>query len=228
MFLALQYCNFTTKPVALLPFNEHYQGREVIEGNLKVRLSNIDFAPGINGEPGGAIKFQGKWDSYIEIEHNDQIQFDQSMTMLVYVFPYVSHTGPIVHYKANGHGVQMWIQGATDELKGWLMARFVRRGLTFTSWLRANVLNLARWNFIGASYDHVSGWATLYHGGLEVRRINIGKNLYLATDYEIRIGAVTISSLGEFYGEVACLQFYSKALEINEVVKAQDACNPGL
>ena len=191
-------------------------------------LSNIDFAPGVNGEPGGAIKFQGRRDSYIEIAPNEQVQFDQSMTMLVYVFPYESHSGPIVHYKANGHGVQMWIQITTNE-KGWLMARFVRRGLTFTSLLLANVLNLARWNFIGASYDHVTGWATLYHDGLEVKRINIGPNLYLATNYEIRIGAVTtIPSLGEYYGEVACLQFYSKALEINEVVEAKDACNPGL
>jgi len=211
-----------------LPFNEHYKGKEIIQEHLKVHLSNIDFVPGVGkGEPGGAIKFNGRQDSYVEIEANEQVQFDHSMSILVYIYPYVSHTGPVVHYKPDGHGVQMWIQGVIG-VKGRLMARFNKRNLFFTSWLKADVLNLAQWNFIGAAYDHVTGWATLYHDGLEVERRNIGRNLYLATRYKIRIGAVAIASLGSYYGEVACLQFYNKALEINEVMEAKDACNPGL
>jgi len=118
-----QYCNFTTKPAALLPFNEHYKGQEIIQGHLKVHLSNINFVPGVGkGEPGGAIKFNGRQDSYVEIEANEQVQFDHSMSILVYIYPYISHTGPVVHYKPDGHGVQMWIQGVIG-VKGRLMAR---------------------------------------------------------------------------------------------------------
>lgn len=225
--LVLQYCNLTTKPAALLPFNEHYRGQEVIQGNLNVRLSNINFVPGVNGEPGDAIELEGRPDSYIEIEANEQVQFDQSMSILVYIYPYTSHTGPLVHYQASGHGVQMWIQGTIGD-KGRLMARFNQRSLASTPWLRADVLNLAQWNFIGASYDHVTGWATLYHDGLKVQRTKIGKNLHLATRYEIRVGAVAIPSLGTYKGEIACLQFYSKGLQVKEVVEAKTACNPGL
>ena len=225
--LVLQYCNFTTKPAALLPFNELYNDKEVIQGHLQVRFSNTYFVPGINGEAGGAMRLKGQQDSYIEIGANEQVGFDQSMTILLYVNPLRNLPGPLVHYKANGHGVQLWILGTVSE-KGQLMARFNQRNLAYTEWLRADVLNLAQWNFVGASYDHVTGWATLYHDGLQVRRRNIGKDLHLATRYEVRIGAVTSSSLGTYNGDVACLQFYSKALSIEEVVEAQDACKAGL
>ena len=216
----------TTKPAALFPLNEHYQGREVIQGNLNVHMSNINFAPGINGETKGAVEFSGEHNSFNEIEADNQVKFDQSMTMLLYVYPYKSSTGPLVHYNANSHGVQMWIQGTVDQT--WLTARFVRRDSTLPPWLRANVLGLVKWNFIGASYNHLTGWASLFHDGLEVERKFLGKNLFLATDYEIRLGAVAITSLGTYEGAVACLQFYSKALVAEEVMEAKDACKPGL
>ena len=149
------------------------------------------------------------------------------MTILLYINPTRNLPGPLVHYNAVGRGVQLWVQGNAGE-KGELMARFNKRNLDTTTPLRAEVLNLGQWNFVGASYDHVTGYATLYHDGLVVQRRLIGKNLYLATRYEIRIGAVAISSLGSFHGEVACLQFYSKALEPREVFEGKDACKQGL
>lgn len=149
------------------------------------------------------------------------------MTILLYINPTRNLPGPLVHYNAVGRGVQLWVQGNAGE-KGELMARFNKRNLNTTTPLRAEVLNLGQWNFVGASYDHVTGYATLYHDGLVVQRRLIGKNLYLATRYEIRIGAVAISSLGSFNGEVACLQFYSKALAPREVFEGKDACKQGL
>ena len=219
----------TTKPAALFPFNEHYQGQEVIKRNLKVRFSKVRFSPGVNGGPEGAIEFLGEHDSFIEIEPSDQLDFNnQSMSMLVFVHPYVIHTGPLVHYNAGGHGVQMWIHKGIVSEKGQLMARFVQRDLSLTSWLIADVLNLGQWNYIGASYNHVTGLATLYHDGLEVQRMQLDKNLHLATDYEIRLGAFANSqSFGAYKGEISCLQFYSKALELKEVLEVKNACNPG-
>ena len=173
------------------------------------------------------MRLKGQQDSYVEIEANKQVRFDQSMTILLYINPLRNLPGPLVHYKANGHGVQLWIQGTISE-KGRLMARFNQRSLNYTEWLRADVLNLAQWNFVGASYDHVTGWATLYHDGWEVRRTFIGKDLRLATGYEVRSGAVDSSFLGYYNGDVACLQFYFKALNIGEVTEAQNACKAGL
>jgi len=224
----LQYCNFTTKPAALFPFNEYYNTKqEIIQGTLQVHFSNTHFVPGIEVEPGGAVRLEGNQNSYIEIESNKQVLFEQSMTILLYINPTRNVPGPLVHYNASGHGVQLWVQGNVGG-KGELMARFNKRNLDTTTWLRAEVLNLGHWNFVGASYDHVTGYATLYHDGLVVQRKRIGKNLYLATRYEIRIGAVAISSLGSFDGEVACLQFYSKALELREVLEGKHACKQGL
>lgn len=194
---------------------------------MQVHFSNTHFVPGVEGEPDGAVRLEGNQNSYIEIESNKQVQFQQSMTILLYINPTRNLPGPLVHYNAIGHGVQLWVQGNAGE-KAELMARFNKRNLDTITRLRAEVLNLGQWNFVGASYDHVTGYATLYHDGLVVQRRLIGKNLYLATRYEIRIGAVAISSLGSFNGEVACLQFYSKALEPWEVFEGKDACKQGL
>ena len=224
-FSVLEVCNLTTKPAALFPFSGQYQGHEAMEKNLNATMSNIKYTAGIHGEPNGAVEFSGELNSFIEIEANSQVQFDQSMTMLLHIYPRKSSTGPLLHYNANVHGVQMWIQGEVDKTS--LKARFVPRNLSTVSWLRADVLRLASWNFIGASYNHVTGLASLFHNGIEVKRKYLGKNVLLATNHEIRLGAVAISSLGTYEGAVACLQLFSKALDTKEVLDAKNACNPG-
>ena len=223
----LQHCNLSTKAAVLLPFNEHYRNKEALNGSLKVRMSNIEFVSGIDGEPGGAILFKGSQDSYVEIEADKQIDFGYSLTILSHILPFESHTGPIVHYNADQHGVQMWIQGTIGE-KGRLSARFNRRNLSYSKWLHVDVINVGTWNFIGASYDHVTGEASLYHDGVQVYSTSIGKNIYLATQYEIRIGAMLLPFLGKYKGKVACVQFYSKALQRQEVAAARRACMPGM
>ena len=226
----LEYCNLSTKAAVLLPFNEHYRDQEALQGKLTVILSNTDFAPGIHGEPGGAIVLEGDQYSYVEIEADEKINFDQSMTILCHIYPLLSQAGPIVHYKADDveqGGVMIWMQGNVGG-KAQLMARFKPRNAALSTWMKAVVLNVGQWNFIGASYDHVTGWAFLYHDGVEVQAMYLGKNKNLATQYEIRIGAVGISTLSKYKGRFACLQLYSKALQLHEIGAASDACVPGL
>ena len=197
---------------------------------MTVHLSNTDFAPGIRGEPGGAIVLEGHQNSYVEIEADEKINFDGSMTILCHIYPLLSQTGPIVHYKADDveqGGVMIWMQGNIVG-KAQLMARFQPRNVAFATWMKAVVLNVGQWNFIGASYDQVTGWAYLYHDGVEVKAMRLGKNKQLATQYEIRIGAVAISTLSKYKGRIACLQLYSKALPLHEIGAASDACVPGL
>ena len=213
-----------------MPFSDHYRDQEALQGKLTVHLSNIDFAPGIRGEPGGAIVLEGHQHSYVEIEADEKINFDQSITILCHIYPLLSQTGPIVHYKADDveqGGVMIWMQGNIGG-KAQLMARFKPKNVAFPTWMKAVVLNVGQWNFIGASYDHVTGWAHLYHDGVEVQALFLGKNKHLATQYEIRIGAVAISTLSKYKGRFACLQLYSKALSLYEIGAASDACVPGL
>lgn len=219
-----------TKAAVLLPFNEHYRDQEALQGKLTVHLSNTGFTPGVRGEPGGAIVLEGHQDSYVEIEADEQISFDQSMTILCHIYPLSSQTGPIVHYKADDveqGGVMIWMQGKIGG-KAQLMARFKPKNVAYATWMKAVVLNIGQWNFIGASYDHLTGWAYLYHDGVEVQTMYLGKNKHLATQHEIRIGAVSISTLSKYKGRFACLQLYSEALQLHEIVAAWDACIPGL
>lgn len=228
--LVLQHCNLSTKATVLLPFNDHYKGQEALRGGLKVHLSNADFASGIHGEPGGAIVLQGHQDSYVDIEADEQIHFDRSVTILCHIYPFLSQTGPIIHYKADDieqGGIMIWMQGKIGG-KAQLQARFKPKNSAFTPWMKAVVLNIGQWNFIGASYDHVTGSAYLYHDGVEVQKMNLGKNKHLATQHEIRIGAMLTTTMGQYKGKLACLQFYSKALQVHEIVAVRDACMPGL
>ena len=210
--------------MALFPFKDGCcQEQDAIDGTLRATLVNITTAPGENGSAGGSIELQGNPLSYVEIPAVERLDLRHSMTILVSVYPLTSKRGPIVNYKSDGHGVQMWIMGETDG-KGLLLARFLRRDLTFTTSLQRGVLETGKWNYIGASYDFNSGLARLWHEGLVVQTENIGK-IELATQFDVRLGAISTSFQNAFHGRVSCLQFYSTALSSEHVLAAEEACD---
>ena len=69
------------------------------------------------------------------------------------------------------------------------------------------------WNFIGASYDHDSGIARLWHNGNAVEAKFIGSKMELATQFSIRIGAIASAGPGHcFQGRVRELHIFNESL----------------
>ena len=73
------------------------------------------------------------------------------------------------------------------------------------------------WKFVGASYDQANGDAKLWVDGNAVQTLNIGANLQLDTQDNVRMG-VNIGGVRYFKGKIAQMQVYNVAL-IQEQIK---------
>ena len=189
------------------------------QDQLATVSQDVRSAPGPDGHLGGALELHGRFDSYIEIPNGPHGPADaeRSITLLAFIFP-TGRGGPIVSYDIDGLGVQLMHEGSDGEM-GVLTASFIQRDLTAPAApLRAPVLTMNEWNFVGASYDDSSGMACLWHNGTEVEAVPIGQSLGLATQFPIRIGA--LASPGQsfyFRGRISHLHIYAEALTAENI-----------
>ena len=205
----------------MYPFNNETLANDVSQHKAVGALVGTSFSPGINGEPGGSIECQGRADSYIELSKDaGNLDIRYSITILLYVYP-MGSPGPIVNYKKDGHGVQIY---ETDKV---LAARVIQRNDGRTQPVKTKEkLQSDQWHFIGMTYNYSSGLVKLWQDGREVASEKIGSTP-IATQFDVRIGARQIINDDDFFrGRVACLQFYSTALTQREIEKARIACKP--
>ena len=88
--------------------------------------------------------------------------------------------------------------------------------------LHGGSLNRDKWNFVGASYDFITGFARLWIEGKVYEELDINSH-ELNTTGAVRMGAVTGD--GRFLkGRISCLQVYNKALTEREVHGARGLC----
>lgn len=204
----------------MYPFNNETLANDVSPHKAAGELVGTSFSPGINGEPGGSIQVQGRADSYIELSRDaGNLDIKSSITILLYVYP-MGSPGPIVNYKKDGHGVQIY---ETDRT---LAARVIQRNDGRLEPVETGrILQRDQWHFIGMTYNYSSGLVKLWHEGREAASGHIG-SIQIATQFDVRIGARQLVNDRFFTGRVACLQFYSTALTQREIEKARIACQP--
>ena len=205
----------------MFPFNAECRDLEYFsQYKLAFISQNVRIANGPFGNSGGSLEFAGEPDSFIQIPnvYDGFVDAKRSITLLAFVYP-MGRGGPIVSYHINGLGFQLWHKGFNAKM-GILTASFIRRDLVAANdTLRASVLKMNDWNFVGASYDHKSGMARLWHNGNEVKAVFIGENLELATQFSVRIGAVDNphQENSEFKGRVSHLHIYAEALTAENI-----------
>ena len=211
--------------MAVYPFNNKtgvndvspYKGEGISEGTL--------FSLGIHGELGGSIEVQGHADSYIELTNTGHLDTKVSITILLYVYP-LGSSGPIVNYKRDGHGVQIYETSRGG--KGSLGARInPRDSVGYQPEVRKDrILRFNEWQFIGVTYNGSSGVVNLWHEGQAVASRRYDRLADIATQFDVRIGTRQGSTGECFSGRLACLQFYSTALTVLQIEKARIACKP--
>ena len=207
----------------MYPFNTQTLANDVSPYKGTGQTKGTKFSPGIHGEPGGSIEVQGHMGSYIEL-HSEKLDTKMSITILLYVYP-LGREGPIVNYKKDGHGVQLY---ETSRDGGETLAvRINQRDQKFKPEVaKAGILRRNEWHFIGVSYNSSSGFVKLWDDGNQVASQQIGR-IEIATQFDVRVGARNIArDVGYFHGRVACLQFYSVALTQRMIDKARIACKP--
>ncbi|KAL9983465.1 hypothetical protein ACROYT_G005640 [Oculina patagonica] len=207
------------KPLVMFPFNADCRSLEYFsQTELAFVSPRVQPALGADGIPGGSLQLDGTFNSFIEIPNFDGGLADarQSITLLAFIYP-TGCSGPVISYDTNGYGLQIWQEGMYFGM-GILSAWFVRRDLAFAFPLKKAVLSINAWNFIGASYDHVTGMARLWHNGNEVAAVFVGQSFELATQFSIRIGALAIP-WQEYYfrGRISHLHIYAKALTVSNI-----------
>ena len=203
----------SVQPVAVFPLNQLCGGLERISRANLATMSRVAWAPGVDGTPNGSIHLRGRPDSFIEIPNRPGSGLDTrtSITLLMHVFP-IGNRGPILSFQEDGLGVQTWQEGVVDQ-KGVLTVRFAWRDFAQPPALSKAVLNMNAWNFIGASYDHESGIARLWHDGNEVEAKFIGRKMELATQYSIRMGALATAGPALcFQGRISELHIFAECL----------------
>ena len=219
------FCEFSELPVAVYPFNNETGVKDVSPHRGEGISKGTLFSQGIHGELGGSIEVQGHSDSYIELTNTGNLDTKVSITILLYVHP-LGSSGPIVNYKRDGHGVQIYETGRNG--KGTLGARINPRDTVRyqPEVYKARILRFNEWQFIGVTYNGSSGVVKLWHEGQAVASRRYDRLADIATQFDVRIGTRQGNTGEYFNGRLACLQFYSTALTVLQIEKARIACKP--
>lgn len=218
------FCEFPQLPVAVYPFNNETGVKDVSPHRGEGISKGTLFSQGIHGELGGSIEVQGHSDSYIELTNTGNLDTKVSITILLYVYP-LGSPGPIVNYKRDGHGVQIY--ETSSDGNGTLGARINPRDSgKYQPEVKARILRFNEWQFIGVTYNGSSGVVKLWHEGQAVASRRYDRLADIATQFVVRIGTRQGNSGECFSGRLACLQFYSTALTVLQIKNARIACKP--
>lgn len=205
---------------AIFPLTGLTRGRDIsINGNAAARLVNVKPAPGPDGLPLGSFHLQGIANSYIYFPNTGCLDTKNSLTIVLWVYP--EGRGPIFHYFPKGWGVHLWLKNTRT-----LLVKFVPRSLQTISAVTSRKIRPRAWNYIAATYDHVTGLATLWNDAIPISQRNIGK-IQLATNYPA-ISGKKLRDRKIFRGRIACLQIYDRALNGRQLRSIKKKCFRGL
>lgn len=208
--------------LAIYPFDKSTRGRDVGGRRSPTgRFSQIGFKEGPFGWPETSVVFYGRRTSYVEIPNRKMLDAHNSITILAWIY-HSGRSGPIINYNPGPRwGVHFWMTSPKN-----IFLRFVQRNGAMTSPLIGfNRVKQRAWTYIGATYNKKTGVAILWVNGRPVVRKNIGR-ITLATNAPIRLGA-KIGDRRYFRGRIACVQFYSIALNARQIKQAKTRCFKG-
>ena len=205
------------EPVAFYPLNARYRAAEKENRQPYGILGDVAITNGPYNEPGGAYKFHGTDNSYIEFPNKGGLDTQFSITLMCWVEP-GGQDGPLFSYGVSNWGVQMRI--AEGKLVFQIEFSY-NRGLKTTT---SEVLPVGKWIHVAASYDHSSGSNSLYINGHLRASHNIGRGYEIATNTQKVLMGSKKRSYGNFKGKIAEMKVYDVA--VNEA-QIQSSIRPG-
>ena len=204
------------RPIALFPLNSKYITREALHRNVFGFLGDVAPAAGPEDKPGSSLAFLGNGNSFIEFPRHPQFDSKKSLTLLAWVFP--EKPGPVINYTTNLWGTQLLLLKSNQ-----LVGRITHPDGTLISQdLASKRVQPGEWNFVGLSYDHVSGIAHLWINGEVADRKRVGQ-MDLGTNFPASLGP-SGGGKRNFKGRVACMQVYDVSLNKHQVATAKNAC----
>ena len=176
--------------------------------------TDVYLAPGPDGKHSGSYQFSGQNDSYIEFPNNGGLNVKHSITMLCWVYMETSDvSGPLFTYNNRPSGIRLKINS------GKLRTRF-KENTKLTTDLP---LESKQWQYVGSSYDHETGKASLWLNGTKVKELNIGAGITLATEQIVRMGARVNPGTKKLKGRITAMQIFNVALTAEQINEVKDA-----
>ena len=184
-------------------------------GATKAVSKNVQFAPGPYGNPNGSFFFNGDESSYVELKNTGELDARFSISVFAWVH-LDSGNGPIFEY-----GCSLSVSHLTLGVE----VRYMNRKTSkFYLLQKENILVANAWNFIGTTYDYLTGIATVWANNNTVMLRYIGVKMELATQSDVRVGASSKQEKN-FRGRITCLQFYDQALSVDHIIEVKGRCN---
>ena len=148
------------EPVAFYPLNANYKAEEKENRQPEGILGDVAITNGPYNEPGGAYMFYGKNSSYIEFPHiRAGLDTQNSFTLMCWVQP-GGQDGPLLSYELFRGRIGMWI-----EYGKFFIGLPVSYSSRVTRISTAEVLPTGTWVHVAASYDHNTGYKSLFVKG---------------------------------------------------------------
>ena len=169
-------------------------------------------APGPDGRPDDSYQFSGKRGSYIELPNSGAMSIKGSMTILVWIYVHTSH-GSILTYNPLGWGISLGVS-SQRRLSVTLMSHDYNR---LSHMISDAPLKAEAWNYVGVSYNQVTGMARLWIDGRASNHISIGSMIKLSLGTVVRLGSSPSDGGIFFNGRITRLQIYDRALSRREI-----------
>ncbi|XP_027041641.1 uncharacterized protein LOC113669763 [Pocillopora damicornis] len=204
---------------AIFPLNSFFETREITNKQPQGIRGDLSLATGPSGGAGGSYQFFGHPNSYIEFPNDGGLDLKNSITLLCWLYFENTRAGPIFNYKSSGKwAVHVWING-----HGKLYVHFRNREYLSTSYPFWTNQSLAthKWHYIGASYDYITGMASLWVNGVRVVEENIGAGITLGTQDNVRV-SVKADDTRYLTARIAAMQFYDVALTAEQINKVKN------
>ena len=195
------------EPVALYPLNTNYKAEEKENRQPEGILGDVAITNGPYNEPGGAYMFYGTDSSYIEFpEIRASLYTQSSFTLMCWVQP-GGQNGPLLGYEFHDRRVAMWI-----EYGKLFFGLVLSESVTPRRLSTPEVLPTGTWVHVAASYDHDTGYMSLFvKGHLRAsKKISIIYSVPILT-WRVRMGSTRDGS-DCFKGKIAEMKVFDVPL----------------
>ena len=163
----------------------------------------VFLAEGPDGNTDGSYQFSGKQKSYITFSNDGIWNVKHSITMLCWLnTTAASGSVPFLNYNTVDYGdVQLKIND------GFLVAQYKNNKQLTTNQRMAP----HQWHYVGLSYDHKTGIASLWVNGTMVKNKTTQADISLAAQQHIKVGEKS------FEGRITAMQVYDVALTEEQI-----------
>ena len=195
------------EPVAFYTLNANYKAEEKENRQPEGILGDVAITNGPYNEPGGAYMFYGTNSSYIEFPHIlAGLDAGDSYTLMCWVQP-GGQDGPLLSYEFSYGWFGMWIEYGI-----FFSGLVVKYPLRVTHISTAEVLPTGTWVHVAASYDHDTGYMSLFvKGHLRAsKKISIIYSVPILT-WRVRMGSTRDGS-DCFKGKIAEMKVFDVPL----------------